>query len=153
MSAVVILPYVKPCYNWFVPQPTYQDGYNQAKKDIQKQAANALEKTLVHIAKDNKKLDEKKVVPSVYFDERRQMLLLPRYNLKLLGDDYIVRKPLRGDWTDAWFMTASASEYLDRRIRENLSKASVSFDEDKISLAKREISKSMQDIICKIAKR
>lgn len=49
LTTALILPYTKPCYNYFFPQPTYQDGYNQAKNDIRKQSDDALAKTLTYI--------------------------------------------------------------------------------------------------------
>lgn len=54
---------------------------------------------------------------TVYTSSRIKILLLPRWKLTILGDEYVIRRPLRAAWTTAWFMTCEDSDEMDRKIQ------------------------------------
>jgi hypothetical protein len=81
-------------------------------------ARKAVEKTMDYIDRDAARLRQGFPVSKEYMETRVKIQLLPRWSLDILGDKYVVRRPLRAVWTTAWFMTEADSDEMDRRIQE-----------------------------------
>jgi hypothetical protein len=93
-------------------------GHELAKEEVRDAAKFAVEKTMAYIDRDAARLRQGSPVSKEYMKTRVKIQLLPRWSLDILGDKYVVRRPLRATWTSAWFMTAADSEEMDRRIQE-----------------------------------
>lgn len=104
-------------------------GYGEARRELRKLAEGAVEKTFRHIESDAKKLQ-----PDIYLQEKTKIALLPKWNLVLLGDKYVVRHTLRAECSKAWLMTKSDSDEMDRQIETMLT-----VDADKIDIARSKV--------------
>ena len=81
-----------------------------------------------------------------------EIAVAPRWTLSLLGDTYVVRRPLRSDWNHAWFMTEQDSLRLDKDIYQLLQGTSIAVDKVKIESKKRLIAKGIEDLVTREAK-
>ena len=129
VATVIALPYVKLAYDYFIPN----DGYAKARLEIQKQAEDAIEKTMYYIDRDllaleannllpssdprKKKCDE--VIPKDHIRKKVEILLAPEYRLYLLGDVYIVRWPPKVGIIN-WFFKLDDAKAMDDKIMRTL---------------------------------
>lgn len=149
------LPYVKPVKDFFIPPKSYEDGkkdgekygYDKARKELRDMAENKVVRTMDYINGDKKKIEAKEEVADAYLKGKVAIHLLPRWDLKLLGDDYIVRRPLYAQNNEAFFMTRAHSENMDTSIRDTLSKTEYDIDEVKIGLAQNALKHDIQNLI------
>ena len=88
-------------------------GYERARKEVRGVARLAVKSTMNYLEKDS----QNALVSNEYTPSRIKILLLPRWKLTILGDEYVIRRPLRAAWTTAWFMTCEDSEEMDRKIQ------------------------------------
>lgn len=97
-------------------------------------------------AKDNSAVADK------YLEEKLCIALLPRWTLTLLGDTYVVRRPLRADWNHAWFMTEADSQDMDQKIVDALRGTHFGMNPTATGLAKGRIQEAIQRILEEEAK-
>ena len=138
---LAIYPLVFPKKLFLYHTKTYdqgiRDGYDKARTEIQLQSQKAVSKTLHYIEDDYNTIANSKtsLVPDQFIQGKIKILLLPKYNLNLLGDDYVIRQTLRPDFKNAWIMTKEDSEYMDKVILKTLDKVNHCYsDEQKIGL-------------------
>lgn len=96
------------------------NGYDVARQELQEQARIASARTLGYIEKDKAIIRDRgfAAIDAAFMKERINIALLPKWEIKLLGDIYIIRRPLRDDWKIAWIMTEKDSENIDKEIEE-----------------------------------
>ena len=131
-----------------------EEGYAKARNELQSLAILNCNRTMQYNEKDAKLIKESgvdKIAPA-FLEDKVKMSLLPRWNLTLLGDNYIVRRPLRADWNDAWFMTEKYSERIDTDIQDMLKGTSFEIDPTKKEIAKRKIAQAIHDSINEVAR-
>jgi hypothetical protein len=122
-------------------------GYDQAKKELYTMAKKAAVKTISYTKKDIERTKSGFVVDKVYMKDRAKISLLPRWELELLGDKYIVRQPLREEWDTAWLMTESDSRDLDYQIELSLMETVFHRDQNTTNIVKKEINKKIHTYI------
>lgn len=109
----------------YLPQSVYEkgkkDGYEEARKEIQTSAEIAIQKTNYYVLEDFKSLQEGKNVEWEYLKDKLKILLLPRFKITLLGDEYVFRNTLKKNWNSAWFLKKTDSENIDKNILKLLS--------------------------------
>jgi hypothetical protein len=94
-------------------------GYKRAQRELDDLAKKSIAKTQAYV-NDDILMRDKKGLPSmddVYLRDSIKISILPRWYIKLLGKDYVIRQPLRANWDQAWFMTLLDSNELDRSIQ------------------------------------
>jgi hypothetical protein len=127
---------------------TYQDGINdgyaQAKKELQDNAKKNVKSTLFYIEQDANNIKNNITVSDLFLEEKINIALLPRWELNLLGDNYIVRQPLHHDWKKAWLMTKEDSNTLDQQIYNILQDTKFAIDENKVEISKKQIKEEIQ---------
>lgn len=135
------------------PPKTYedgiQDGYKRAQEELRRVAKDNVAKTLAYIESDAK---DNSAVADKYLEEKLCIALLPRWTLTLLGDTYVVRRPLRADWNHAWFMTETDSQDMDRKILDTLRGTHFGMNPTATGLAKKRIQVAIQRILEEEAK-
>ena len=130
------------------PPKTYddgiQDGYKRAQEELRRAAKENIAKTVAYIECD---AEDNAAVADKYFKEKISIVLLPRWTLKLLGDTYVVRRPLRADWNNAWFMTEADSQDMDKKIQDALHGTKFEMNDTAAGLAKGNIQEAIQRIL------
>lgn len=131
-----------------------EEGYAKARNELQALAKLNCEKTMQYNEKDANLIKEgamDKIAPE-FLEDKVKMFILPRWNLTLLGDNYIVRRPLRADWNDAWFMTEKDSERIDTDIQDMLKGTTFEIDPAKKEITKRKIANGIQAVVNEAAR-
>ena len=109
------------------------DGYKEAQRDIQTKAENNVKTTQNYVRKAQERVGVRAPMIEVYMKDYLKMYLLPRWNVTLLGSDYVIRRPLTMSDSDykfqiplktrmdlAWFLSRQDSETLDESIYQLL---------------------------------
>jgi len=126
----------------------HHDGYKQARQELQDQARRAVAKTFAYVGEDARRKSSNEPLDQAHLLGK----IAPRWTLSLLGDTYVVRRPLRSDWNHAWFMTEQDSLRLDKDIYQLLQGTSIAVDKVKIESKKRLIAKGIEDLVTREAK-
>ena len=142
---IVAFPYVT---KYLYPPKTFEEGkiqgYEDAREELRTAAKSAVAKTFEYIKNDAKNPSS---VTDTYLEDKIKIVILPRWELQLLGDKYIVRSPFRASWNNAWLMTESDSDEIDRQIEVMLRGTKFAMDLNKTGLMRREIINSTHRII------
>jgi len=173
--AFVSVPYAYEAKQFFDPPPTYSDGlaqgrtegfaqgktegkeaghhdgYKQARQELQDQARRAVAKTFAYVEEDARRKSSNEPLDQAHLLGKIEIAVAPRWTLSLLGDTYVVRRPLRSDWNHAWFMTEQDSLRLDKDIYQLLQGTSIAVDKVKIESKKRLIAKGIEDLVTREA--
>ena len=148
---VIGLPYALQAKQYLYPPKTYEEGkkegFEQARQEVRNVAKKAVLNTFGNIKGDAEKLKANIAVADKYLQDKVKIALLPQWKLELLGDKYIVRRPLRADWNNAWLMTDEDSHEIDQQIQTVLSGTKFAMDPNKAGLAKGEIQEAIQRIV------
>jgi hypothetical protein len=91
-------------------------GYKKAQYELHEQAEFAVDSTLAYIQKDGLKIKNNESCDDVYMIDKQVISMLPRWTLRLLGTEYVLRCPLRKQWKTMWLMTKEKSIYIDNEI-------------------------------------
>ena len=126
-----------------------QDGYKRAQEELRRVAKISVAKTTAYIESDAK---DNSAVADKHWEEKLFIALLPRWTLTLLGDTYVVRRPLRADWNHAWFMTEADSQDMDQKIVDALRGTHFGMNPTATGLAKGRIQEAIQRILEEEAK-
>ena len=148
---IITFPYALQVQKCIYPPKTYEDGkkdgYDQAKQELRNVAKVAVSKTIGYIDADVRRIEENVAVADLYLEEKVKIAILPRWNLELLGDKFVVRRPLHAHWNNAWFMTEEDSQEIDNNIQEMLIGTKFEMDPNKTELSKRVIQDGIQHIV------
>ena len=145
------LPYVLPVYQYLYQPKTFEDGkkegYEKARHEVRNAAKAAVATTYKYIDKDTKLIKDNAPVADKWLKDKILIAILPRWNLDLLGDKYIVRRPLRAEVNDAWLMTEEDSQEMDEKIQIVLSGTKYEVDPSMVGLSKDEIQQAIQGLL------
>lgn len=148
LIAIIAFPYIEKVKECLYPSKTFKEGkiegYEDAKKELHAAAKNAVAKTFKYIKND---ADESSTVKDIFLQDKIKIMILPQWELELLGDEYIVRSPFRASWKKAWLMTKSDSHEMDRQIEALLSGTKFSVNLDKTGITRQEIIQSTHRMI------
>lgn len=152
LTAFVCLPHVKPTIELFFPPKTFGDGVKQgreeARKELQLQAKNAVEQEMKKVEEDAAKLLwNKEPVSEEDFQSKLLIAMLPRWKITLLGDEYVVRYPLNEHFNRAWMMTAEDSKKMDDAIQKMLKGTKYEIDKEKNRSVQQCMKTDIQDLL------
>jgi hypothetical protein len=149
-TAVVIIfvgfPYGFPLYQYLYPPKTFEDGERQgmlnARDKIKSLAKDKCTRTRNYIKDDALKIKNGEIalISEKDLEGKIKIAILPRWNLTLLDDKYVVRMPLKADWNEAWLMTEEESNEIDIEIEEMLKDTKFAIKGDIKKQAKGNIS-------------
>lgn len=146
-AGLVIYPYIEIIRLKYASKCGYEEGYEKARKEIMKQAKDNVAATMSYIEEDNKKISNGESIPDGYLKGKVAIHLLPRWSIKLLGDEYIIRRPLKEHHSYAWLMTAEDSKKMDLSIQETLGPTKFAIDEVSIGTYQNNMKKEIQNMI------
>lgn len=129
LGCILLAPYAYDLINRYVfynivYEKGKKDGYEKARKEIQLKAENAVKKTNQYVLQDLNSIKTGNDVEWVYIKDKLKILLLPRFQISLLGDEYVFRYNLRSEWNEAWLLKKDDSKILDKNILQLLSNCS-----------------------------
>lgn len=144
LAMIVDTKYIRPTAAWKTAEfeEGKKVGYEKAKREVNEAAARAVRRTMEYIDEDIRSVETGKVVPPVFLLDKYKMLLLPRWNLTLLGQEYVVRHPLHRKFNGAWFMTVEDSKRMDKKIVDLLK-----LDKEEVGLAQIAVRDEMDEIL------
>ena len=127
-----------------------REGYEQAKTEFYTQMHTSAENSMKYaeknaqIVKSGKKFD--------YMDSTAQLWALPKWNLKVFGETYVVRMPHKCDYTQAFILPKKDNDALEAIFYTILTtKYSESTLENLQREAKKNIYQSVNDIPATVA--
>lgn len=156
---IVVAPYIPHALNGLnVYKTVYEkgkkDGYQKARKEIQTKAEEAIKKTNDYVSEDLKSVCDGNHIEWEYVKDKLKILLLPRFQTTLLGDEYVFRYNLKSSWNTAWLLKKSDSETLDKNIMLLLSNCSYdvkNFDAGiQIQKIRKHQEQDLEELVCNI---
>ena len=154
---VIGYPYGEKFTQMWYPPKTFEQGLEEGKREGFQTAKNELislahrncKQTLEYIEQDAARIKDgrRDSIANVFLEDKIKIAILPRWNLSLLGDNYVVRRPLRADVNDAWFMTEESSRIIDDKIQKMFTDTEFEINPVKKDISKREIAQAVQRII------
>ena len=141
---------------WYPPK-TFEQGLEEGKHEGFQNARNELfslahrncKQTLEYIEEDATSMKDGRQdsIANVFLEDKVKIAILPRWKLSLLGDNYVIRHPLRAEVNDAWFMTEENSRIIDDKIQKMLMDTEFEINPVKKDISKREIAHAVQRVI------
>ena len=150
---VIGYPYGEKLTHIWYPPKTFEDGkregFQAAKNELISLAHRNCKQTLEYIEEDAARIKDgrRDSIANVFLEDKIKIAILPRWNLSLLGDNYVVRRPLRAEANDAWFMTEESSRIIDEKIQNMFMGTEFEINPVKKDISKREIAQAVQRVI------
>jgi hypothetical protein len=103
-------------YQYCQPSPseTYRkgvdDGYKKARQELREQGLQSMKTSILYAEKNLETVQNGQVLDSIYMKDSLFLWQLPTWNVKLLGDEYVVHMPFKKEYRTAWITTKESSE-------------------------------------------
>jgi hypothetical protein len=164
-SAFSLYNMIKPSYNDGLKEgydnanKDYNDGlkegYDNAKKEFRNNAMKSLKITNGYADDNIRSMESNEShLPREYIVSSLHLICLPKWQLEVFGEDYIVRATSDLKQKNAWIMPAKESRELDSKLRKIVSFYSTEpqITTDDISCMERETRIQMYKAIDSITK-
>jgi hypothetical protein len=110
--------------NEFLMKPTHAngliEGYDKAKSEFHQKCVRSIKTSMDYADKNLKILDENGILDDTYVKDSLLLRILPKWKLEIFNEVYIVRTPLKCDYTYAWIVPEKESDEFDNKLQNIL---------------------------------
>ena len=92
--------------------------HKDAKKEFHQKCVDSIHKSMENADKNLEILDSNKVLNDTYVKGSLLLLILPKWELVVFGEQYVVRATPYLKYTTAWIVPKKESDELDRKLQK-----------------------------------